>query len=385
LKGTESAVRGGAKDVIGASQADNLSAGQCGRDVENHTESGLTAKNSNLFVPVVDVKNNALMPTSCSRARRWIKSGKATGFWKKGIYCVRLNVKPSSTKKQQIAVGIDTGSKREAFTIKSKSHTYLNIQTHVVDWVKENVETRRNARINRRNRTTPYRRPKINKRIQSLPPSTKSRWQWKLRLLKWLTKMYPITDCIVEDICAVTKKNCKKWNKVFSPLQSGKNWFYSEINKTLVLHKSHGFKTQELRKELGLVKSKSKFIEKFQAHCVDSWVLANSIVNGHSTPDNINMILIKPLRFHRRHLHVQNPVKGGIRKRYGGTISFKLKRGSLAMHVKYNLIYIGGCSIIDGNERISIYDIKSGKRITQCARYCHLSFITYNNFIVKIV
>jgi RRXRR protein len=70
------------------------------------------------------------MPTTPSRAKRWIRSGIATPFWKKGVFCVRLNVEPSNTHRQSIAVGIDPGAKREAFTIKSKAHTYLNIQTH---------------------------------------------------------------------------------------------------------------------------------------------------------------------------------------------------------------------------------------------------------------
>jgi hypothetical protein len=38
-----------------------------------------------MFVPVVDQNQNPLMPTTLSRARRWIKSGKATFFWKRGV------------------------------------------------------------------------------------------------------------------------------------------------------------------------------------------------------------------------------------------------------------------------------------------------------------
>ena len=60
-----------------------------------------------MFVPVVDSLNKPLMSTSPSRARKWVKSGKATAFWKKGIFCVRLNVDPSKNYKQKIAVGID--------------------------------------------------------------------------------------------------------------------------------------------------------------------------------------------------------------------------------------------------------------------------------------
>ncbi len=46
-----------------------------------------------LFVPVLNLNNEPLMSTTSWRASRWIKSGKATGFFKKGIFCVRLNIK----------------------------------------------------------------------------------------------------------------------------------------------------------------------------------------------------------------------------------------------------------------------------------------------------
>jgi hypothetical protein len=72
-----------------------------------------------MFVPVVDQNNEPLMPTTPSRARRWIKSGKATPFWKQGIFCVRLNVEPSGRKVQKVVVGIDPGSKKEGVTVKS--------------------------------------------------------------------------------------------------------------------------------------------------------------------------------------------------------------------------------------------------------------------------
>jgi hypothetical protein len=88
-----------------------------------------------MFVPVVDKNQKPLMPTKPSRARRWIKEGKATPFWKRGVFCVRLNVEPSDRKTQSIAVGVDPGSKREAYTVKSEAYTYLNIQADAVAWV----------------------------------------------------------------------------------------------------------------------------------------------------------------------------------------------------------------------------------------------------------
>lgn len=96
-------------------------------------------------VPVFDRDNQPLMPTTPARARKWMKSGKATGFWKKGVFCVRLNVE-SGNKLQDIALGIDPGSKKESFTVKSAAHTYLNVQADAVTWVKDHVETRRMMR-----------------------------------------------------------------------------------------------------------------------------------------------------------------------------------------------------------------------------------------------
>ncbi|WP_081599135.1 RRXRR domain-containing protein [Prochlorothrix hollandica] len=57
------------------------------------------------YVPVVDSNQRPLMPTTPNRAERWSKSGKATPFFRKGIFCVRLNVEPSGRVTQSVAVG----------------------------------------------------------------------------------------------------------------------------------------------------------------------------------------------------------------------------------------------------------------------------------------
>ena len=69
-------------------------------------------------VPVVDYNQIPLMPTTPKRASKWIKSGKATPFWKKGIFCVRLNQEPSARNYQEVACGIDPGSKEKDLLLK---------------------------------------------------------------------------------------------------------------------------------------------------------------------------------------------------------------------------------------------------------------------------
>jgi len=329
-----------------------------------------------MFVPIVDKNNKPLMPTKPSRARRWIKSGKVTPFWKKGIFCVRLNIEPSSRRIEPIAVGIDPGSKKEAFTVKSESHTYLNIQADAVTWVKDAIKTRREMRRGRRFRKTPCRKPRWNRKRGGLAPSTKSRWQWKLRICNWLSKIFPITDFVVEDIAAVTKKGKRRWNKSFSPLEVGKKWFYSELEKLGNVYTLKGYETKELRDEYGLKKSNKKLSETFEAHGVDSWVLANWHVGGHILPDNKEMLIVTPLQLHRRQLHALQPAKGGIRRNYGGTRSMGFKRGSYVKHPKYNICYVGGTS----KARISLHSIADSKRLCQNAKPQDCKHLTYASF-----
>jgi hypothetical protein len=272
-----------------------------------------------MFVPVVDSNSVPLMPTTPSRARRWIRSREATPFFKKGIFCIRLNRKPSGYEKQEIAVGIDPGSKKEGYSIKSEAHTFLNIQADAVTWVKDAVETRRSMRRGRRFRKTPCRKNRKNRARSPFPPSTKARWGWKLRVVEQLVKIFPITAFVVEDIKARSIKGAKKWNKSFSPLEVGKQWFYDKLSKLGRVCLKQGYETKALRDAAGLKKTKKKLSEVFEAHCVDAWVLANWLVGGHIVPENKDIFCISPIKLHRRQLHVLQPGKKGVRRLYGGT------------------------------------------------------------------
>src|SRR5450759_2933269 len=191
-----------------------------------------------MFVPVVDVDQHPLMPTTPARARRWLKHGKATAFWKGGLFCVRLNREPSARETQSIAIGIDPGSKREGYSVISHAHTYLNVQAEARDGVKDAEKDSTRMRRTRRSRTTPCRKPRQNRTHskRKLPPSTRARWQWKLRLARFFRQVFPVSAFVVEDLAAMTKKGKRRWNQSFSPLEVGKHWFYEEIRKLAPLH-----------------------------------------------------------------------------------------------------------------------------------------------------
>ena len=313
------------------------------------------------YIPVVDKEGKPLMPMHPARARKLVKSGEATSFWNRGIWCIRLNREPSARYKQDIAVGIDTGSHKEGYTIKSESHTYLNIQA---DAHRETglhrkktkngkyiecdgkLQVRSRLRRSRRYRNCRNRQCRLNRLAnkERIPAGTRCKWHWKLRILDFLKEIYPVNGCVVEDIRAKTLKGARKWNQSFSPLEVGKKWFYKEIRKKVRYFDTfQGYDTKEMRDRLGLKKSSNKMSSDFTAHCADSFVLANEMVNGDIV-DNTKVLCTEPIVFNKRNLFEERFLKGGIRKRYGGTMCLGLKKGTLVNHIKLGLSIICGYS-----------------------------------------
>ena len=376
LKTTEPTVRGRTTDIRDASQVPLPSVGQSRR--EKLLAEPLRARQSPrpypVWVPVISSTGSLLMPCRQAYARALIRDGRAQKRWFRGIFSIKL-LNRAEGKVQQVVVGVDPGSKREAMTIQSKQHTYLNVLSDAVTYVKDRVEVRRNMRRSRRFRKTPCRKNRANRSIncKRLPPSTKSRWQIKLNMLNFLKKLYPISDIVVEDIKAGTWKGAKKWNKSFSPLEVGKAWFYDKISKLGNLILKQGYETFERRNLLGLKKISRKLDEKFEVHNVDSWVLA-SYMTGKSSVDNVSLFRVIPLQLHRRQLHRFEPETGGVRKLYGGTRSMELRRGSVVNHTELGMVYVGGSS----KGKISLHDLKSGRRLTQNGSCSDASFLYLN-------
>ena len=335
-----------------------------------------------LFVPVSDSQGKPLMPTAPARARRWITSGKATAFWKGGLFGVRLNVEPSSHVVQPIAVGIDPGSKREGYSVLSAAHTYLNIQAEARAGVKEAEKDSTRMRRTRRQRKTPCRKPRPNRHQskKKLPPSTRARWQWKLRLATLLCQLFPVSVFVVEDIKAATRGK-KHWDQQFSPLEVGKHWFYAELGKLAPVVTRQGYETKALREQLGLKKTSKKLAEVWEAHCVDSWVLARGAVGGATAPDNTRLVCMAPFAWHHRQLHRFQPEKGGKRKPYGGTLSQGIKRGTLVKHPKWGKTTVGGT--MDG--KLSLHHPETNKRLTQTARVADCTLITRLRWRTRLV
>lgn len=333
-----------------------------------------------MFVPV-KYNDKQLMPTKPSRARKWIRDGKATPYWHNGVFCVRLNVPPSDGYFQDIAVGVDPGSKKEGFTVKSAAHTYLNVQADAKTGVDKKLKRRRNSRRGRRFRKRPYRKNRKNRAKGGVPAGTKARWAWKRCVLDWLSKLFPITHVCVEDIRADSREGQRRWNASFNPLQIGKAWFYTAIASRWKLLTLQGHETASLRASLGLTKTRNKTAETFDAHCVDSWCLAYHVVGGDVHVDNTEVCCITPINHKRRCLHRELPKKGGIRTRYGGTLSLGWKKQTLVKHARHGLCLVGGHQ----KGQLTLNDVTTGKRITLSAKPTECKRLRRVNFRFKPV
>src|SRR5436853_904903 len=159
-------------------------------------------------IPVVDTCGVALMPCTPAKARHLFKSGKAKPKRNKlGLFYVQL-IYEQEPDNQQLVAGVDPGSKFEGYSVVGTKETVLNLMVEAPDHVKDGVQTRRTMRRARRSRK--WRRPKrFDNRLggkKRIPPSTRSRWEAKARVIVQLLKIFPLTDVVVEDVCAELRK-----------------------------------------------------------------------------------------------------------------------------------------------------------------------------------
>ena len=258
----------------------------------------------------------------------------------------------------------------------------MNVQADAHGGVGKKVAKRRELRRSRRSRKCPNRKNRTNRLAnrERIPAGTRARWDWKLRILNWLSKLYPVTHVCVEDIKARTIERAKKWNTSFSPLEVGKQWFYAEIRKQWQLRTLQGWQTKEIRDRLGLKKSSKKLAETFDAHCVDSWCLAYHTVGGSGVPDNTDLLCVSPIPIKRRELHRQQEAKGGKRTRVGGTVLGQgLVKNTLIKHVKYGLTRLAG---VNAKGLFSIYSL-GNKRLTTGAKRSDFRVLTRLNFYYR--
>jgi hypothetical protein len=289
-------------------------------------------------VPVLSPEGQPLMPTKPSRARKWLKSGKAKVVYNDlGIFAVRLVSEPSDTQTQSIFVGIDPGKRYTGIGVQSAkvtlwmAHLQLPFET-----VKGRMEQRQMMRRGRRGRRInrkvfynkrAHRQARFdNRRHKKVPPSIRANRQLELRVLKELTKLYPLTAAVWEIVAA-------RGDKGFSPVMVAQYWAIEQFKKLLPVVTQEGWQTSNTRQWLGLEKQKTKKGDTIpETHAVDGVSLASSQFvryrqlkgkqgwwEGSANITSAPFAVIRRPPICRRQLHLMVATKGGVRRKYGGT------------------------------------------------------------------
>ncbi len=314
-------------------------------------------------IPVISKSGKPLMPCKPTKARKLIESGKAIKKWSKiGIFYIQLTFNPTSglNTNQTVVIGIDPGSKFDGYAV-TTDIVNLTGMSELPLGITEKLETRRIMRRTRRYRNTRQRPKRFDNRNKDgfIAPSQRAKVDFRLKIIKELCKLYPITDFSVEDVAFNHYK--KRWGKYFSTVEIGKNTIYSELSKIGQLHIFKGHETKKERERLGLKKTSKKNKRSPESHATDAIALA-CLVNQVDTISLYPFYIWKRYQNSRRQLHRFEPVKKGIRKRYGGSNSiYPFKKNDVVLF-EGKLVRTGGYM----KKRMSLHNYNLDcKRFTQ--------------------
>lgn len=373
------------------------------------TVMGYTMSISNIRVPVVDPEGKPLMPTTSSRARRWMEQGKAVPKWSDlGIFYVQLVSPPSGYETQTVNIGIDPGKRYSGIAVQSQKYTlgmfhlvlmgFIPKQGSAMPGVNSKMDYRRLLRRSRRGRRINrkvafnlrnHRQKRVDNRCQSkLAPSIRSNRQLELRVLSELCKIFPVSTIVYErvraDVDLTSRRKGAKSGKGFSAVMVGQAWMLEQLQHFAPVITREGWQkdgngTSQIRQHLDLVKDKkNKELQSPETHAVDAIALACApfvqyksfhTTNTHgciwtgkaSITPAIFKVISRP-RITRRRLHDAVPKAGGVRERYGGsTTPFGIRKGDLVAY-KDQLGYSSGYT----NKQLSISDA-NWKRLGQRA------------------
>lgn len=292
----------------------------------------------NIRIPVLNPDETPAMPTKSSRARKWIRDGKAIGKrTKTGIFYIQLLVEPSGRNKQDVVLLNDPGSRFTGVAVVSKKAILYGCNLELIADEKKNpfasikyrMDKRRELRRGRRHRNCRRRPARFDNRTKTgkMAPSIISRKQLELKVNKELCKIYPISMFGMEDV--KFDHYSKRWGKNFSQVEIGKKYLYEEMKKIIPdIRLIKGFETNTRRQQLGLEKGGKKEEREVRAHVNDCIAMGSIILGlgiGTKTQlrTGVNFDIITRPKYSRRKLHSEQPNKKpnkeGIRRRFGGT------------------------------------------------------------------
>jgi 5-methylcytosine-specific restriction endonuclease McrA len=149
------------------------------------------------YVFVIDTNKQPLDPVPPGQARRFLKLGQAAVHLRYP-FTIILKYAVDNPKTQAALLKIDPGSKTTGLAIVQGDKVIWGAElTHRGQQIKNDLDSRRAIRRNRRNRKTRYRKPRFLNRKRApgwLPPSLESRVKNIMTWVGRIRRYVPITD-----------------------------------------------------------------------------------------------------------------------------------------------------------------------------------------------
>ena len=262
-----------------------------------------------------------LMPMRQTKAYWLVKNGTAKFRYdrKLDFWYLKLLVEPSGFKTQDIVLGCDLGSTFDGFSVLSKLFHHLNVE--FIQRPKKGKNSIKNFKArqadNRRVRRSRLRHRKIrfdNRVSSKLPPTIHANIESRKWLINKLIKYYPIRTIRIEDVRFNHYRDLVGKNRLsgnargasFSIVEVGKLRLYDWITDTgFNLELMDGTETHQLRVAYldgEDVKSEDKSDKTFEAHCLDSFIIASKSFDVELIELNRDTIFIEKIVKQRRYL-----------------------------------------------------------------------------------
>ena len=180
------------------------------------------------------------MPCKSSKARKLLKQNKAKVI-KIEPFTIQL-LYSSSGYKQEITLGVDTGSKTIGLSATTTKKELFSAEVQLRNDIVDLLSTRKQNRRTRRNRLR-YRKPRFLNRVRSkhkgwLPPSIENKIQTHLTVISNVYKILPVSKIIVE-VAQFDIQKIKNPNIQSKEYQQGEQSGFWNIREYVLFRDNH--------------------------------------------------------------------------------------------------------------------------------------------------
>ena len=192
-----------------------------------------------MLVYVISKHGKPLMPCNPQKARRLLKEQKAKVV-KRTPFTIQL-LYGSSGYKQDVTLGVDTGSKTTGVSATTENKEVFSAEVKLRTDIVDLLSTRRTLRRSRRSRKTRYRQSRFLNRKKPegwVAPSVQNKIDTHIKVVKMVHAILPITKVVVE-VAQFDIQKIKNQNIQGEEYQQGEQLGFYNVREYVLFRDKH--------------------------------------------------------------------------------------------------------------------------------------------------